>query len=286
MGIIYTINGQPLHVQEEGVLGRPIAILIHGWSSSWFAVSPLVNILKQRYRCLAVDLPGFGQSPASRERLTIPLYTELIIGLIEQVSPSKPVVLVGHSMGGMISLTLALRRPELIERMVLVCPTVSGHLAPLINMMLFPFVVMERFSFTRAIVTIFEPLIGITDRLLRTPLFADRTEISQADYERIKADSRRRDQGSVRAEAFRAMRENDLRGQLGKIHVPSLIVWGMEDNVVPLRDASVVAREMPEADLRIIPNAGHWPQFETPQITERHVRAFMSTPLKLLRFEM
>jgi pimeloyl-ACP methyl ester carboxylesterase len=59
----------------------------------------------------------------------------------------------------------------------------------------------------------------------------------------------------------------------------------LEDNTVPLRDASVVAREWPDADLRVIPNAGHWPQFETPELTLRYMRAFLSTPLKLLNVE-
>ena len=169
--------------------------------------------------------------------------------------------------------------------MVLICPTISGNLSFMINLTLFPFVVMERFSLTRAIVSVFEPLLGITDRLLRGPLFADRTMISEEAFERIKADTRRRDEGRIRAECFRAMRENDLRGKISAIETPSLVIWGMEDNTVPLRDASVVAREWPQADLRVIPNAGHWPQFETPDVTARHVRAFLSTPIKLLKVE-
>lgn len=188
-------------------------------------------------------------------------------------------------MGGMISLTIALREPQLLERLVLLCPSISGKLSYLINLTLTPFVWMERFALTRALVTVFEPMMGVTDTLLRTPLFADRTGISNEDYERIKADTRRRDQGLIRAECFSAMRGHDLRGKISAIRTPALVIWGMEDNVVPLRDASVVAREWPGADLRIIPNAGHWPQFETPDITERHVRAFLSTPVKLLKVE-
>ena len=53
---------------------------------------------------------------------------------------------------------------------------------------------------------------------------------------------------------------------------------------LPLRDASVVASEWPDADLRVIPNAGHWPQFETPVVTDRYVRAFLRTPMNLLSF--
>ena len=68
--------------------------------------------------------------------------------------------------------------------------------------------------------------------------------------------------GRTRAECFTAMRNNNLSGKLSSIRTPILFIWGAEDNTVPLRDAGVVAEEMFDADLRILPNAGHWPQFE------------------------
>ena len=74
------------------------------------------------------------------------------------------------------------------------------------------------------------------------------------------------------------MQENDLSGRLSKIETPALILWGAEDNTVPLRDAGVVADEWPTADLRIIPKAGHWPHFETPDITRRQVAAYLGLP--------
>lgn len=281
---IYHVDDQAIHVHEQGPEKRQVALLIHGWSSSWYAISPLLPIVNQRYRCLAVDLPGFGASPPLKERATIEGYVELLATLIREIS-KKPVVLLGHSMGGMISVSLTLRYPELVERLVLLCPTISGKLSMFINMFMSPFVFMERFAPTRKLVEVLEPqMVSMTDRLLRPALFADRSGITRQEYERIRADARRPGQGRVRAECFRAMRENDLRDKLGKIHTPALIIWGMEDNTVPLRDASVVAQEWPDADLRVIPNAGHWPQFETPEITERYVRAFLSSPLNLLKF--
>ena len=83
----------------------------------------------------------------------------------------------------------------------------------------------------------------------------------------------------MRAECYRAMLENDLSGRLGQIETPTLVIWGAEDNTVPLRDAGVVADEWPSADLRILPKAGHWPQFEAPDITRRMVAAFLGLPL-------
>ncbi len=282
---IYMIGEQPLSVVEEGGSNRQVVILIHGWSSSWYALSPLLPMLSKRYRCLAVDLPGYGDSPPLPERASMVGYADLLADLIRQVS-NEPVILVGHSMGGMISLTMALRHPSLIERMVLVCPTISGHLSRWINIMISPITALEQFRITNWLVAALEPqMMSVTDRLMRPASFAERTSIADEDYRHLRDDARRPGQGRVRAECFRSMREGDLRGKLSQIQLPSLVLWGMEDNTVPLRDASVVADEWPSAELRVIPKAGHWPQFEIPDVTERYIRAFLSTPIKLLKVQ-
>jgi pimeloyl-ACP methyl ester carboxylesterase len=284
---LYQINNQPIYAREEGAARHPLVLLIHGWSSSWYAMSPLVSLLSsKRFHCLAVDLPGYGQSPPGAGRATIAGYADLLADLIQTIS-DRPIILIGHSMGGMISLTLALRHPHLVERMVLLCPTISGHLSLFINLFVSPVTILERFFLAGKIVSLLEPqMLGLTDRLMRPASIAARTGITQADYQHIRADARRPGQGRVRAECFWAMREGDLRGKLGPIEAPSLVIWGMEDNTVPLRDASILADEWPDADLRIIPKASHWPQFETPEVTQRYITAFLSKPLKLLKFEL
>jgi pimeloyl-ACP methyl ester carboxylesterase len=185
----------------------------------------------------------------------------------------------------MISLTMALKYPELVERIVAVCPTISGKLSTFINLFVSPITMMERFRPVARLFSMLEPyMFDITDRLMRPASFADRTRITEEDYEKLKFDARRRGQGRVRAECYWAMRENDLRGKVGKVTVPTLVLWGMEDNTVPLRDASAIALEFPDADLRVIPNAGHWPQFEARETTRRYIKAFLGTPTKLFKF--
>lgn len=275
----YNINGQPVHAVEEGRPDRQVALLIHGWSSSWYAMSPLLGLLSQRFRVVAVDLPGYGESPPLPRRVTIPAYADLLADLVEELTDG-PVVLVGHSMGGMTSLTMALRYPILVERMVLIGPTISGRLSQHINLLVSPINMLERFGLGSLIVsTIEQMMVGITDRLMRPASFAERTGITEQDYMRLRTDARRPGQGRVRAECFFAMRENDLRGRLSQVEAPALVLWGAEDNTVPLRDAGVVADEWRDADLRIIPKAGHWPHFETPEITRRQVAAFLGLPL-------
>jgi pimeloyl-ACP methyl ester carboxylesterase/CRP-like cAMP-binding protein len=276
---IYTIDGQQIHAVQQGQPNRQVAILIHGWSSSWYAMSPILSLLSQRFNCIAIDLPGYGQSPLMKERVTIPAYADLVARLIEEVS-NGPVVMIGHSMGGMISMTLAARHPVLVERMVLICPTVSGNLSTMINLTISPITVMERFGLGSLVVSTFESLlVGLTDRLMRPVSFSERTDITEDDYKRLRADARRTGQGRARYECYFAMRENDLSGQLAGIEPPSLVLWGAEDNTVPLRDSGIVADEWPQADLRIIPKAGHWPQFETPDITRRYIASFLGLPL-------
>lgn len=276
---VFKVGEQLIHYVEAGKRGRQVALLIHGWSSSWFATSPLLAPLAQRFHCIAVDLPGYGQSPPFAERTTIPKYVDLLADLIEQISDG-PVVLVGHSMGGMISLSLAWQYPVLVERMVLLSPTITGRLSKAINFYISPITMMERFGVGSYIVSFVErTFVGLTDRLMRPVSFANRTAIMEADYEKLRKDARRRGQGRVRAECYWAMRDNDLSGRLAEIETPTLVIWGAEDNTVPLRDAGVVADEWPQADLRIIPNAGHWPHFETPEITRRYVAAYLGLPL-------
>ncbi len=275
----YEIDGQRIHVIEEGVPGRQVALLIHGWSSSWYAMSPLLGLLSQRFRCLAVDLPGYGQSPRLPERTTIARYADLLAELIARVG-SGPAVLIGHSMGGMTSVTLALRHPALVERMVLLGPTITGRLSRYINTIVSPITLLERFGLGSLIVSAVErAVVGISDRIMRPASFAERTDITADDYRRLREDARRPGQGRVRAECYFAMRANNLSGRLSRVDAPALVIWGAEDNTVPLRDAGVVADEWPAADLRILPKAGHWPQFEAPQTTRRLVAAYLGLPL-------
>jgi pimeloyl-ACP methyl ester carboxylesterase len=281
---VFEIEGQKIHAVQQGKPKRQVALLIHGWSSSWYAMSPLLPMLSQRFNCIAVDLPGYGESPPMSKPATIPGYGDLLAKLIEEVSDG-PVVLIGHSMGGMISASLALRHPVLVERMVMVCPTISGRLSTTIDLAYSPVRLLERMGLERLVVTLMgtrlieNVVIRITDRLMRPVSFAERTGITEKDYMRVRADARRPGQGRVRAECYFAMRENNLIGRLSGVEPPALVLWGAEDNTVPLRDAGVVADEWPNADLRIIPKAGHWPHFETPDTTRRLIAAFLGLPL-------
>ncbi|MGQ9613143.1 MAG: alpha/beta fold hydrolase [Chloroflexus sp.] len=275
---IFSIDGAKIHAIDTGPRNAQLAILIHGWSSSSFAMSPLIPLLSRRFRCIAVDLPGYGESPPLRERATIGRYAQIIGRLITGLS-EHPAVLVGHSMGGMISATLALQIPQLVDRMVLLCPTISGRLSFWINTFVSPITMLERFPLFSRLLALLEPsMLYVTDSLMKPASFAERSAISEADYLRLRADARRPGQGRVRAECFVAMRNQDLSGRLRELETPALVIWGAEDNTVPLRDTGVIADEWRSADLRIVPKAGHWPHFEMPDVTLRYIASYLGLP--------
>lgn len=275
---VFSIDGAKIHALDTGPRYAQLAVLIHGWSSSSFAMSPLIPLLSRRFRCVAIDLPGYGESPPLRERATIGRYAQIVGRLITGLS-DHPAVLVGHSMGGMISATLALQIPQLVDRMVLLCPTISGRLSFWINTFVSPITMLERFPIFSRLLSLLEPsMLYVTDSLMKPASFAERSAISEADYLRLRADARRPGQGRVRAECFVAMRHQDLSGRLRELSTPALVIWGAEDNTVPLRDAGVVADEWCNADLRIVPKAGHWPHFETPEVTMRYIASYLGLP--------
>jgi len=163
--------------------------------------------------------------------------------------------------------------------LVLLNPSLSGRLSTRVNLLLSPHVFAERFQLLEWLLhTLAKTRFDYTDWLLKPSNFAERAMISAEDYGRIRADARRRGQGRTRAICYTAMRSGDLRGKLKQIEAPTLVLWGAEDDVVPLRDAGLVAQEWSKADLRIIPNAGHWPQFEQPDATRRHIAHFLGLP--------
>ena len=274
----YVVDGTEIHVRDNRK-DAPIALLIHGWSSSWFTWTPILPAIGSRFSYMAVDLPGYGRSPALKEPPSINKYADLMAKLIEDIS-DRPVVVMGHSMGGQIAMTLALRHPMLVERLVLLNPVVSGRLSTFINLVVAPHILLERYRWGGKLLSLLERTpISYQKQLMKPILFAERAVISKQDYDRIKADARRPGQGAVRAACYHAMKRGDLRGRLQDIQAPALVIWGAEDNTVPLRDAGAVADEWPDADLRLIPNAGHWPQFEQYETTVRYLASFLGLPI-------
>ncbi|MBT8250263.1 MAG: alpha/beta hydrolase [Acidimicrobiia bacterium] len=114
----------PVHFKDYGGKG-PLILLIHGIASSsasWVALGPLLTDFG---RVLAIDLPGFGRSPLKGRSADVESQADLVATFIERVS-KKPAVIVGSSLGGLISFITAARYPETVERLLPITPAVPG----------------------------------------------------------------------------------------------------------------------------------------------------------------
>ncbi|HEX5748753.1 MAG TPA: alpha/beta hydrolase [Archangium sp.] len=242
----------------EGGAGRAV-VLLHGRgnaASMWF---PLLGELAREHRVLAVDLPGFGCSSVSQGPLEtaedgLRFFVEPVEEVLATLAPG-PMTLVGHSLGGLVALELALRGRVPVERLVLVDAMGLGpEMAR--DARLFFRVGPERMA------RVLGPrLFGRIAPLPDTPL---NRRLAALGYELMTVPG-------GRPEATRAF--NTLvpftggvfhrYERLGEVKQPTLLYWGEHDTVLPVSLAEAAAKVMPDARLVRVP-AGHSPHLEQP----------------------
>lgn len=115
------INGKKVVYSDIG--SGPVIIFIHGWSESRSTFDQISKLLSPKYRCISIDLPGFGASEAL-EKVTLAKVSKMIRKLIDKLGVKK-YNLVGHSLGGAVTLVYADKHQDEINRIVLISPFVT-----------------------------------------------------------------------------------------------------------------------------------------------------------------
>lgn len=251
--------------------GRDI-LLIHGWASSARMWERLVHDLCGEARCWSVDLYGFGASPRPPldDLPTIERHTTLLLDFCDRHG-IRPAVIVGHSMGGMLALKLALARPAWVERLVLLAPVVTGRFGSPVELNRLVNSEWGNFVLARS-----RPFWRLTQNIL-VPLFRSiESHMGGAGAERRKTDFRRAHWHAAAYAVDSIAREN-LGPHLAKIHQPTLVIAGQRDLTVPPREARLTAAGLPNAQLLELPRVAHQPLDEAPEAVIRAVRAFLRT---------
>jgi pimeloyl-ACP methyl ester carboxylesterase len=260
--------------------GEP-ALYVHGLGGSATNWTDLAALLSGRLDGQAIDLPGFGYSdPPPRGDYTQPALAERVARWIEH-SGRGPVHLFGNSLGGAVVIRVAATRPDLVRTLTLVSPAVpqlrtSRERARMVPMMFLPNV--ERIA-TRRIADISPEQIALGVLSL---CYADPSRIPSARIAEAVAEAERRMGLPHAAEAyvrsFRGLVTSYLR--LGghslwrlaaRVQAPTLVVWGRQDRLVPVRHASRTARVIPDARLLLLDGVGHTAQMEAPEPVARAV---------------
>jgi len=272
---ILDIDG-PIYVADFGGDG-PVTLLVHGLGGShlnWMSVAPQ---FAAHHRVYALDLPGFGRSPLAGRRSTIAANVDLLSRAIMRLSRDR-IVLMGNSMGGLLSIGAAARHPSLVDALVLVDPAVPAPRE-------FP-PRLDRVSRT-FIATAFMPRWGAR-RLGRAVAALGPDSLVRETMRLVSADSSRIEPTVVDAhialEAERlaesawhesfyaatrslvttlALKRRVLRW-IQQVVAPTLLLQGDRDRLVPVASARNVASLRPDWEYHEFEGAGHVPMLEVP----------------------
>ncbi|GAB4578576.1 MAG: alpha/beta hydrolase [Anaerolineales bacterium] len=269
------INGLTVHYKETGA-GENTFLLLHGFAASEFSWREVVQPLAAYGRVIAFDRPAFGltERPLEWEGPN-PYSTEgqlaLTQGLMDALGIEKA-ILVGNSAGGTLSLAFALAHPERVSALVLVDPAVYvGGGAP---------------SWIR-------PLLKTPQMQRLGPLFVrniqdwgiDFAKAAWHDPSKITDDVWAGYTKPLQAENWdkglwfltTASQEANLAERVGDLTLPTLVLTGDDDRIVPTEQSIRLAEEIPGAYLFIVPNCGHVPHEECPEVFMDAVDQFLAT---------
>jgi 2-hydroxy-6-oxonona-2,4-dienedioate hydrolase len=229
------VAGMMMHgvvMGEEHAPDAPTFVLVHGLGMSSNYMMPTANLLAESGRVLAPDLPGFGKSEKPRNPLTIPALADALAEWMEAHQPTRPVTLIGNSLGAQVIIDFSVRYPHRLDRAVLVGPTIDPQARK---------VWIHVFRLILDIVR--EPValywIGLKDYL-------------RAGFSRV-------------LQTFRYALEDPVVEKLRLMQVPVLIVRGGFDPIVTELWVEHAASLVPNGFLVTIPNAAHAVNFSAPE---------------------
>ncbi|EHO39814.1 alpha/beta hydrolase fold containing protein [Caldithrix abyssi DSM 13497] len=265
-----------LAYMELGTEG-PALIFIHGLGSYAPAWKKNLPELSKIARCFAVDLPGYGKSSKSAYPFTMEFYADVIKEFAAAKQLSR-VIIVGHSMGGQIGMVMALKYPQLVSGLVLIDP--AGFEA-----------------FTPGEKQWFKEVMSV-DLVKNTPVQTIRANVVANFYNLPKdAEFMITDRIALRqagdfewycyavSRSVAGMVDQPVLDKLDKIMQPTLIIFGKNDNLIPnpylhggkTEDIARLGKEkIANSQLLLIPNCGHFAQFEKAQEVNKAIKQFLN----------
>lgn len=257
------VEGVDLHYTESGS-APPTLVLLHGFGPGTFSWRKVTDALAQKARVIAFDRPGFGLSErpdvtGGNNPYTLDAQPRLTLGLLDSLGIDKA-VLVASSEGATVAVELALAHPERVAGLVLIGPVLQGRAQPALaralartpqGARLGPYIMRQ-----------FDGGPGL--ELLRSS-YADPDRLSDADMAGYRRPFRAEGWDAALWEVTRASRTFDLSPRLAELSVPTLLVSGTEDSLVPLATTNQMSSQIPEAKFREVAGCGHVPQEECPQ---------------------
>lgn len=260
------VSGVRLHVRDSGPRSAPVLVMLHGFGSSLHTWEPWAESLQRDFRVLRFDLPGSGLSsvdPTGDYRDARSM--QLLTALLDTLHIARA-TLIGNSMGGRIAWSYAAAHPERVERLVLISP--DGFASPG-----FEYGRPAEVPLTMTLMRYVLPKPLLTMSL--APAYADPKSMTPAlatrYYDLMLVPG-------ARGAMLERLRETVLTNPvplLRTIRVPTLILWGQQDQMIPFANAADYQAVIPNATLVPLPGLGHLPFEEAPARSLVPLRAFL-----------
>ena len=265
------VAGTAIHYHDMGQ--GPVLIMLHGsgpGASGWSNYNRNAEQLSRSWRVIIPDLPGFGKSDMKPVDGAIPgWWANAVVGLMDGLGIEKA-SFVGNSMGGMVTLKIALTNPDRVDRMVLMGP---GGGTPVFSIWPTPPIITlmtayEGEGINAAKVRAFISACLYDQSVITDELIAQRLEAA--------LDPRIVAQPPMRIGPAGPFEELWRDPAMGKLQHQTLIIWGREDRVLPLDTGMILLKQLPNAQLQVFPKCGHWAQWEHPGRFNRVVASFLA----------
>jgi pimeloyl-ACP methyl ester carboxylesterase len=248
------INGLVVNYKIGGE-GKPLLIL-HGWggsSESWVNVQRILG--RYGYRVICPDFPGFGKSERPKIPWNVSDYENWAIEFLKFLNLEK-FYLVGHSFGGRVAIKLAVDYPEKIKKLILCAPAGIKSEPNLETKILLSFAKIGNSVFTFRHLRRFK-------RGVRNFFYIF---LRNRDYAKANG---------IMKETMKKVLEEDLSLYVPRIEKKTLIIWGKNDRVVPVKFAHIFEGKIKGSELSIIPKVGHGPHLFFPEKTAKIIAEFL-----------
>jgi pimeloyl-ACP methyl ester carboxylesterase len=256
------VDGTPINYVDVGSGSEEPVVLVHGLGGQWQNWLENIPRLAQERRVLALDLPGFGLTPEPADgEISIPGYGRCVDAFCDKLGLGQ-VALVGNSMGGFVTAEVAIQFPQRVSRLVLVSAagitSADALQAPIL-------------TFGRVATALATNSAARHRKLAARPITRHASLALVARHPRLlKADFAYEGffKGAGKGgfdDALRASLEYDFRDRLPEVKVPTLIVWGEKDSIIPVRDADEYERLIEDSRKVVMKDTGHIPMAERPE---------------------
>lgn len=273
----FPYQDENLKYYSAGSPDNPPIILIHGFISSHYVWRQTIPSLEENFYCIAIDLMGHGKSDIVPDGdYSIEAQAKRVLALADELGFEKFIV-IGHSMGGQIAMYIAsVLAPQRIIKLINVDGVASGHLVAR----------LEAQTHMLVNATYYFPLLESFSRRVNTSYrwgayIQFKSWFYNFDvlpFEDWRIDREMANRPGIRYtwyHGLHAILNLDLSPYIAKITVPALSIFGKQDSVVPLSDAYLVDEHIPNSQLVVIDNCGHFPMYEASDTYLKAVREFL-----------